>query len=375
MNDKATIAGGSRTTAAAAATVTAIAASIGALLILLALTGCAATAERTGQAREREAVFATVNGEPLQVGELRLMMSRTRSALAARFQEQAGADGDVFSRREVGGEQPLEVWKQAALKALVRAKVEQLAAVREGVLDAAGYSVFLDRLAAENRERAAAFAHGKVVYGPTSFTEDTYFDYVLTNADERLKEKLASGSLAVSEREVRAYYEARKAELYRQEDRIRLGKIVISYVDADGRVSDELKEAAARQIEEAAGRLAQGEDIAELAGQYSAGPEAAEGAVQLFDSESARTDQRYRAELWDAAQKLQPGQTSGVLAFNNAFYLLQCLDRTAGGVNAYEEVKADARSRLLEAKFAAWLDAEAARAQVQIDEQQWERID
>jgi hypothetical protein len=64
-----------------------------------------------------------------------------------------------------------------ALRRLVEIKVQQAMMLREGIIQTADYSSYLDSLVRENARRKAALRKGEAVFGPTKLEPDYYFDY------------------------------------------------------------------------------------------------------------------------------------------------------------------------------------------------------
>lgn len=77
---------------------------------------------------------------------------------------------------------------------LVKAKVQQIEAKKYGILDDTSYDAFLSKLKQENERRSAALAKGQIIYGPTQYTEQMYYGYVLSNIAIQLKKALAEKS-------------------------------------------------------------------------------------------------------------------------------------------------------------------------------------
>ena len=140
---------------------------------------------------------ATVDGHDVTRAELIFHLRRVEPAVENELHLTGAWDRPALQR-----------WRARALAEVERDKTVWILAQEQGLVDSADYGDFLAEMAAENKRRADAVAHGDVVYGVTAFTPDEYYSHRLTELTTALQQKLGGGPLAVSDAEVRAAFAA-----------------------------------------------------------------------------------------------------------------------------------------------------------------------
>jgi len=93
--------------------------------------------------------------------------------------------------REFGGEVPLEVLEQRALRSCREAKAIQSLAIQEGVGEMLPFPKFSAYCAERNRSRAAAKAEGRILFGPLEYSTAQLYKYQLGNMRNHLREALS----------------------------------------------------------------------------------------------------------------------------------------------------------------------------------------
>lgn len=150
-------------------------------------------------------------------------------------------------------------------------------------------------------------------------------------------------------RKIREAYESRQ-EQYHVPEQVRLRLIVLQ----KGKTPQD--EAAKRtEAERILARIQAGEDFGELAKTSSEGAKAAEGG------DLGWVDPRtLRAELKQAVEKMQPGQTGGVIALGDEFYILKLEGRKNPSVVAFDDVRGQIEEQLRRAEeerlYRAWIE-------------------
>jgi parvulin-like peptidyl-prolyl isomerase len=140
--------------------------------------------------------------------------------------------------------------------------------------------------------------------------------------------------ISVTESEVRADYEARKEE-YSRPSTVHLQEILVPAEAADAR----------SQAAEIVRRARAGEDFTELARSHSASPTRSAGGdlgtVNLKELSPA---------VQKAATPLQPSEVSDPVQSPEGYRIFKLVARTEASMVPFEEVKADIRRRLMEAR-------------------------
>lgn len=112
-------------------------------------------------------------------------------------------------------------------------------------------------------------------------------------------------------------------------------------------------------------RARRGEDFAQLARDYSRGPEAREGGVLGFFKHK-----ELMPELEEAAFKLPPGELSEPVRSKGGFHILRVLERKGGEPRPFAEVQNRVRDKILqtevERQFKEWMKALKAKAYIEV---------
>jgi len=154
----------------------------------------------------------------------------------------------------------------------------------------------------------------------------------------RFVDQKVAGSIAVGEKEARAWYDAHP-EAMRRPESAHIRQIVVR-VAPD---APPATRAAARQkVEEILKSLRGGEDFATLAKRHSDGPEAERGGdVGWVGAGGSALPAVERA-----AMSLKPGQTSDILETRRGFHIVQVIERRPAGAVPFEEARERIVARL-----------------------------
>jgi peptidyl-prolyl cis-trans isomerase C len=182
---------------------------------------------------------------------------------------------------------------------------------------------------------------------------------------EKLYRDVASERSKVGEEEVLAYYREHK-DRFQQQERIRVRQILILAPPNSGA---DKEQQARKRAEEVLSKLNAGADFAELAKQYSEGPEASRGGDLGFFSRG-----RMVSEFEDAAFSLKEvGDRSGIVRSKFGFHILELTGRQPATDLALEDVRDRIVSQLESAKRreirSSLAEELRARAAVEIHEE------
>ncbi|WP_145021022.1 hypothetical protein [Paenibacillus sp. Y412MC10] len=192
-------------------------------------------------------VIATVNGVPVHINEFRRAITANKAGVISYFYEKYGAEpSPAFWTTSYGGQIPLEMIKQRALETSVNIKIQQIIAQEQGVLRDIDEDSFIQSLERENKRRQKAIRDHQVVFGPASYSEDAYFEYVMTNAIVSVKNHLMEQDWKPDEQQLKLFYESRKsAETKDQAFDAVKDQVVKDYIDYkyEGYVRERISEA------------------------------------------------------------------------------------------------------------------------------------
>lgn len=308
----------------------------------------------------------TVNNEPIAAGEFRARLSYNYVAKTySYFKDKYGVDpGKDFWTTTYGGESPISYAREATLNDEVRIKVQQLLMKQNGIISDISYEGFLKSLADENQRRQEAVKKGQIVYGPTQFGENEYFDYQFSNSVFKLKEKLYAGS--ISEDDLRKLYERDREEKYRLPDYIKIQKIVIPFGSTESE-----KQKAEQSITLAKTRLNSGSDFESAAKLYS---ENGQVSDQIFDETTAKRDVILSAELKTIAAKLEIAQVSDVIETRSEFVLIKCIDKKQARYQNFDAVRTKVQSGDMDKKYNVLIDKLVEEAHIQMNASVYNRL-
>jgi hypothetical protein len=305
------------------------------------------------------AIAATVNGEPIIVRELRQEMLAKRALIFDYFKRTYGIDDNpTFWTSVYGGEIPLDKLRREAIQESVKIKFQQILAKQKGLVQGISYASFLDHWKQENKNRADAVKHNKVIFGPQQYDEAQYYDVVISNLIYELKQRMTAET-PISDNEMQAYYDAHKNE-YKRPDTVKAELWAIPY--GNGMKKEEAARLAA-QLDE---KLTQG-GMMEKTGSTAAVPSFVKRIEKTFDDQSYPLDSKQYPNVLKAAQVLPVGRISEPIDDNGALYIVKSLQRTDGAYVPFDQAKADIAKMLMDQRFPDLIDQLLKKADVVIN--------
>jgi parvulin-like peptidyl-prolyl isomerase len=316
------------------------------LALCVALTTCAGNTPSQSNANTAQLppVVATINDRPVSTKLYEMYLKNGREELEL---DPATADG--------------------------RAKIDQL---REGIVselidrtliaqeaERRGLSIAPEKMA-EAEQRAVRQFGGEQKYdaylSEHHLTRDEYREVVRMELYGELMRAELSRGLAVTDEEVKKYYEARKNDpAFQQPERVTAAHVLIGArpnlisqeLQREKKLSGEALTAALREemarrrkaAEEVRARAASGADFAALARQHSEDPSSREqgGSLGTFARNS------HTRAFDDAAFALKPGAVSAVVQTEYGFHVIKVSAREAARALTLAEAAPEIRRRLL----------------------------
>jgi hypothetical protein len=326
----------------------------------------------------------TLNGEPVDLREYRLILNRHRGKVYNDFYLKYGAaDSADFWTTAYEGKTPLDQLKQVTLQDLTSIKVQQLLArqyhVRvaltpQGPFLAAdpSYAVFLKNLDAENERRQAAIKKGEPIYGPTQFDEDTFYRYLFSKMVEQLQQQLSEGDWKPSTTTLEAVYAERKETAYRKEDTVQFESLCWPYAKPSGEITAESKQEAQLKMEEIRARLPQGFTFKDIAQRYPV-----RYSEEALDDSTADSDVKYRPVLTHQVRSLSVGGVSQIFESDeeDALCLVKMTRRQIVGYQPFDEVREEVQAQYIEEKYAAVIEQLAREAKIEINQKAYTAIE
>lgn len=138
----------------------------------------------------------TIDGEKISQEELNFYINRNKALVADYFHKNYDAQVDQgFWERDFSGEQPKDKLLKDATASLRYYKAILSDCKEKKLIDDISFSYFQKSLKVENERRNNAINNGKVIYGNSQYTENNYFDYVVSNLQIKQKELMVEQGL------------------------------------------------------------------------------------------------------------------------------------------------------------------------------------
>jgi parvulin-like peptidyl-prolyl isomerase len=139
--------------------------------------------------------------------------------------------------------------------------------------------------------------------------------------------------IVTDDSEIVSYYKLHPEEFIEPEEY----RLRVIYLSTEGQSEEELQS----KKEEISRRISEGEEMADLAAQYSEGPEKeSQGDLGSFKKgELAKT-------LEEAVEKLNPGEIHPWLEARNSWYLLKLEEKKESRIKTFEEVKQEIEQKI-----------------------------
>lgn len=160
------------------------------LIVVLIASSCA---------KQDQNVVALVNNEAITKSELKHWMLLEKANVYNYFYSKFGVnDSDNFWTQKLGDEIPLKKLKETAIEKAKRCKVQQIIALKKGIIKTANFDEIISELEKVNIERNMKVENNEPIYGPVQFTSRTYFFHVFDKMQIELKTELAKDELKPS---------------------------------------------------------------------------------------------------------------------------------------------------------------------------------
>jgi peptidyl-prolyl cis-trans isomerase C len=314
-------------------------------------------------------VVATVNGQPIPTKLYEMYLKNGHEA--------AGIDPSTDE-----GRRRLERLREGIVSELIDRAVIRHEAKRRQL------AVSPERMA-EAERRAVADMGGEQQYDAYlaghGLTRDEYREVLKTSVYGELMRAELSKGVAVSDAEVKAFYDAHRHEAaFQQPERVTASHLLIAarpnliarQLQQEKNLTGEALAAAVREemgrrrrrAEELRGRAAAGADFAALARQHSEDPGT---RARGGDLGSFTRDSHPRA-FDDAAFALKPGAVSAVVQTDFGFHVIKVAAREPARAQTLAEAAPEIRRRLLAEREAAqlkdWLKAARRRADIRLND-------
>lgn len=325
---------------------------------------------------QKPSYVAAVNGEVIEAGEFRLISSQVKNKVFEQFKSEYKLSepsyDDSFWSKEYGGKSPKDQVKKLAMEQLIQIKLIQSEAMKYGLIDHTDYSYFTKELVKENERRELAASRGEVIYGPVTYEELNYYNYLFDSLLTSLKKQMAANAFKFSDEEVIQQYNKDKEEKYKVADSIEIEQIAVTPSSKNEPENSPASQKALAQMQSLAQRIAQGESF-ESVWQEQSKLQAVSKTLHI-DERNAITYEKHNPQLYAEILKLKAGEMSQIFNANGTYYLLKCTKRKQGGYMPLEEVKESVIRDMAEPRFQEWLASQVSHAKVEIFDKRLGRV-
>ncbi len=348
------------------------------MLLIIAAIGTAFMIFNSVITPNKEAVVVQINGQAVQMSEFKWILDRHRSEVYRYFHEKYGVQDSVnFWSQSIEGENPGEMVKKRALEELVGWKVQLGLAQKYGHIKDSSFTSFLIRLDAENLRRKEDQQNQKPVFGPLSFDKLTFYEYERSNLISQIKKSLAQQVWKVSDDQLLRFYDQNKERLYKNVYTMKIRKAGISFLDTDNVTNEKLKKESVQLLTKASEAVTNGRSFNEAIDQLQSSTDLKiMHEDQTFDESTLLLDTRMYKEIWNEANRLQPGQVSGPIeAFDGAYYLIKLVEKRDNGFKSFESIKDQVEVAYINLQYDEYLKKEIGQAKVEIDQRIWSDVE
>jgi hypothetical protein len=178
------------------------------IIICVSLAVLSGAAVAGAKMLETKNAYLTINNDSVSKDELEFYMKASRSDAILRFTSDASSSADKdFWETEQNGITPAEYLLEIAVENLKNDRALFTECEERGLCEKLSYEKIIKQMNAENASRAEKLKNGEPVYGVTEYTAASYYDYLKSNLQIALREKLENeGVIKEDDVKLKQYY-------------------------------------------------------------------------------------------------------------------------------------------------------------------------
>jgi hypothetical protein len=284
--------------------------------------------------------------------------------------------GQGFWTKSFNGISPSEMLKQRTLDALIRIKVQQMAARENGIKVEMQYDRFLQELDSVNARRLADKKANKVIYGPVQYTEDVYFSYTFSNMVNSLKILLDEKEFKITDDELKLFYEKKKDSLFRKgyNSEIQLYSLQLKKGEK-GKVNEEMltRFLAIRYCAPGTEQV----EIADMRQILEKYPELSLSVKDISCNDSIYSGEEgdgLTAIVKERAGKLDEGQFSGNFEYRGAHMFFKIEKKRSLGYRSFSSCGGTIKSNLLDSEYEKYIQKRLLLTKVEINKEVYDGL-
>ena len=320
-------------------------------------------------------LVATICGTPVILREFMLIARQLKPVVISRFRD---LPGGTFSKdfwvKEINGKFPADVLKKMTLDTLVRIRVQQIRARQAGIIGDFSYSAFLKSLESENKRRKEAKEKGQVIYGPVQYSEQVYYNYLLTNMIARLMDYLPGADLALTEEKLQSYYSGNREVSCRRGFESIVELLFWKSVNKGesdphvGRMA--IDSLCARSWDTVSG-------FGELSIRFRRDYSLMLGrSVMVFNDTVGypEEEENLRSEVREAVRSMEAGKCRAFPTNGEPHGVVRLKSKISLGIKSYEECRSTLRTRMLNDLYHEYVEGKSAKAECRINQKVYQSI-
>ncbi len=178
------------------------------IIICVSLAVLSGAAVAGAKMLETKNAYLTINNDSVSKDELEFYMKASRSDVILRFTSDTLSNADKdFWETEQNGITPAEYLLEIAVENLKNDRALFAECEERGLCEKLSYEKIIKQMNAENATRAKKLKNGEPVYGVTEYTVVSYYDYLKSNLQIALREKLENeGIIKEDDVKLKQYY-------------------------------------------------------------------------------------------------------------------------------------------------------------------------
>lgn len=324
------------------------------LLVTLAILIGVVGSINKGQAAQPD--FITINDTPVPIEEYKMFLQDQKALTVNYFVQTYGAEyGADFWTTSYGEEIPLEVAKEKALQALVKAKVEQQIAKDLGIIKTTEFESILKAMQKE-----------KSIYGAENL--DTFQQYTVYHSKLMLEalQKYKINEKELSEEVLKEKYDTVKDTMFDRPDQIETVILEIKSVESGSDTT---------YLNSIIKEITQGIEVDQLIQKYeqvcTIKPQIKNyGMTEGKDENMSELEQILKEE----AYRLEAGELSLPIGYGEEAYLIVCMARESKGIAEFEEVKLVVEDLIKEEQFEAIVEEQIVQTKIKREEKLYDAM-
>jgi len=318
--------------------------------------------------KDSQIVFK-VNNTSVAKQEYGLFMNDQKALTYNYFYKKFGVTSNPkFWTTSLQGEMPLQYIKLKTNEELIPIKVIQDYASKIGLTPQFSFKNFLKQWDLENSKRQSKHASGKIIYGPIQIGKKEYYDYLQTNLELRLKDKLKTTTLLPTITALKQFYNSIKNTQFSYVDTMHVAYLQFPYKTSSQR-KRRLKEA--KKIFNALNK-----DKPFKALHMYRNSDYYQN-ITFYDSIKNYGEENTDRDIKAYAEKLQFGDIQFVdtqLETNSNVYIVSLTSPHIKKIREFEIVKNHVSYLYIEQKYEDLLDSLKTKANIQINKEVYKNI-